>query len=156
MLQKKNLLLLALLCLSVLIIPSCEKEGEGKNEKKISMHGGEESHNMGLNCMECHKSGGEGKGWFIVAGTVYDSTLLSTLANMTIKLYTEADGGGQLKYTIEGDAKGNYYTTEDINFGGGLFPSVEGPASIKYMSTSIKTGECYSCHGVTTDRLWGK
>ncbi len=154
MLQKKNLLLLALLSFSVLITPSCEKEG--KNEKKISMHGGDESHNMGQNCMECHKSGGDGEGWFNVAGTVYDSTLLSTLANTTIKLYTEADGGGQLKYTIEGDKKGNYYTTEDVNFGDGLFPSVQGPTGTKYMSTSVKTGECYSCHGVTTDKLWAK
>ena len=155
MLQKKNFLVMLLLGLSVLVFPSCEKENGG-NEKKISSHGSNESHNMGQNCMECHKSGGEGEGWFNIAGTVYDSTMLSTLANTTIKLYTEADGGGQLKYTFEGDAKGNYYSTEDVNFGDGLFPSVQGPTGTKYMSTSVKTGACYSCHNVTTDKIWTK
>ncbi len=155
MLQKKQILLLLLLGLSTFIFQSCEKD-EGKNEKKISMYGGDESHNKGQNCMECHKSGGEGEGWFNVAGTVYDTALIATLKNTTIKLYTEANGGGQLKYTFEGDAKGNFYSTDDINFGDGLFPSVQGPTGTQYMSTSVKTGACNSCHGATTDKLWSK
>lgn len=155
MLQKKNLLLMTLLCLTVLLFPSCEKENEG-NETKISAHGDDESHNMGQNCMECHKSGGEGEGWFNAAGTVYDSTLISTLKNVTVHLYTGENGTGELKYTIEGDAKGNFYSTKDFDFGDGLFPSVQGPTGTKYMSTAVKTGACNSCHGATTDKLWGE
>ncbi len=155
MTQKKSFLLVTLLSLTVLLFPSCEKEN-GENEKKISMYSDDESHNMGQDCMTCHKSGGEGEGWFNAAGTVYDTTQSNTLANATIRLFTEANGGGQLKYTIEVDAKGNFYTTEDVNFGDGLFPSVKGPTGAKFMSTSVKTGACNSCHGATTDKLWGE
>ncbi len=154
MLKKRNFVLLLALTLIGFGVSSCEKEGG--NEKKISMYGGDDSHNMGQNCMECHKSGGEGEGWFNIAGTVYDTALIATLKNTTIKLYTEANGGGQLKYTFEGDAKGNFYSTDDINFGDGLFPSVQGPTGTQYMSTSVKTGACNSCHGATTDKLWSK
>jgi len=48
------------------------------------------------------------------------------------------------------------YTTESINFGAGLYPSVEGSSSTQYMSTTIASGECSSCHGVTTDKIWTK
>jgi len=153
MLKKRNFVLLLALAFIGLGVSSCEKEGG--NEKKISHHSDNESHNMGQDCMGCHKSGGEGSGWFNAAGTVYDSTLVSTLSNTTIRLYTQPNGGGQLKYTLEGDSKGNFYTTEDVNFGDGLYPSVQGPNGKKFMSTSVKKGACNSCHGVTNDKLWG-
>ena len=154
MFKYKAILLLLLVAVSGLLITSCEKD-EG-NEKKISHHGSSESHNMGQNCMECHKSGGGGSGWFNAAGTVYDSLGTNTLANATIKLYTQANGAGNVKYTIQADAKGNFYTTENVNFGDGLFPSVEGPTGAKFMSTSVQTGACNSCHGITTGKLWGE
>ena len=109
---------------------------------------------MGQNCMNCHKSGGEGKGWFNVAGTVYTAGLSNTYPNTTVKLYTGPNGTGTLKYTINGDAKGNFFTTETIDFGSGLYPVVQGTSTAKYMSTTTTTGQCNSCHGVSTDKLW--
>lgn len=134
------------------IAAGCEKGEE--NETKISRNNETESHNNGQNCMNCHKSGGPGEGRFNVAGSVYDSLFTSPKANGYIKLYTAANGGGTLKYTIEVDAKGNFYTTESIDFGSGLWPSVEGASGNKrYMSDVVITGACNSCHNVSTDKL---
>ncbi len=110
---------------------------------------------MGQNCMNCHVNGGEGKGWFVAAGTVYKPNLSTTNPNNTIYLYTGPNGTGILKATIEGDAKGNFHTTEDIDFGSGLYPSVKNAANdIQYMSSSITQGACNSCHGVSQDKIW--
>lgn len=135
----------------VLLTQSCKKEGE--NETKISHFDGNESHKVGENCMECHKSGGSGEGWFTLAGTVYDQQD-NTLKNTTIKLYTEADGTGTLKYTLQGDALGNFYTTEAVDFGNGLYVSVQGNTAAKHMSSMITSGQCNSCHGVSTAKIW--
>jgi hypothetical protein len=104
--------------------------------------------------MNCHKQGGEGEGWFNVAGTVYDSLKTATLPNATVNLYTGPNGTGTLKYTILVDGKGNFYTTNYIDFTGGLYPSVQGTNSTHYMSSTISMGQCNSCHGVSTDKLW--
>jgi hypothetical protein len=52
------------------------------------------------------------------------------------------------------DAFGNFYTTENIDFGNGLYASVEGNSSTKNMVSSITTGQCNSCHGISTDKIW--
>jgi cytochrome c553 len=140
----------------IFIGQSCTKENSEKNETKISAHNGKESHNMSTNCMTCHKKGGEGEGWFNAAGTVYDSTKTTVLANVNVKLYSGPNGTGDLKHTIQVDALGNFYTTEAIDFTSGLFPAVEGPTGTQYMSTATNTGQCYSCHNVTTDKIWTK
>jgi len=134
------------------IVVSCNKEGE--NSTNISSTGGNKSHNQGKNCMTCHTSGGEGEGWFNVAGTVYDSLKTSTYPNGIVQLHTGPGGTGTLKYTIYVDAKGNFYTTEAIDFGSGLYPSIQGGTSTHYMSSTIGMGQCNSCHGVSTDKLW--
>jgi hypothetical protein len=139
---------------SLLIISSCEKENE--NETNISTYGSQKSHNMGQNCMNCHKSGGPGEGWFQAAGTVYDSTGNATYPNATVKLYSGPNGTGNLKYTIQADGKGNFYTTESIDFSGGLYPAVSGTQGTQYMGSSISMGQCNSCHGNTTNRIWTK
>jgi len=57
--------------------------------------------------------------------------------------------------TIEVDASGNFFTTESVDFSGGLYPSVistSGQSS--YMSASVNTGDCNSCHGITVDRIF--
>ncbi|MFN5416757.1 MAG: hypothetical protein ACK5B9_06835 [Flavobacteriia bacterium] len=130
---------------------SCEKEG---NETKISTHNSDDSHNNGNNCMNCHKSGGEGEGWFNVAGSVYDANLNVSYPNSTVKLYTSPNGGGSLKYTFEVDGLGNFYTTDKIDFGSGLYPAVTGNNGTKYMSSAITSGQCNSCHNVSTDKIW--
>ncbi|MBI9069573.1 MAG: hypothetical protein JEZ09_19915 [Salinivirgaceae bacterium] len=132
---------------------ACEKEG---NETKISSYGSSESHNAGQNCMSCHKSGGDGEGWFTLAGTIYDSVQVSTYANATVKLHTGLNGTGTLTATIQADAKGNFYTTEDINFGNGVYVSVNGNLTTTNMYVPISNGACNSCHGASTDRIWVK
>ena len=94
--------------ISLLFLLSCKKNEKATN---ISPYNETEAHNMGQNCMNCHKSGGDGEGIFQAAGTVYDSTLSVTLPNTTVYLYTEQGGNGTLKHTVEVDGLGNFYTT---------------------------------------------
>lgn len=145
-------LTLAFVAFSV-VLQSCEKEG---NETNISHNGSNKSHNMGQNCMQCHRSGGSGEGWFNIAGTVYDSLQHNTKPNGLVKLYTGPDGTGTVKYTIEVDAKGNFHTTDAIDFGSGLYPSVVNSTGggQKFMSASITNGACNSCHNNTEDKIW--
>jgi hypothetical protein len=140
---------------AAIFIGACEDKNEGScDEVNISFHGGTESHNMGNSCMNCHSNGGPGEGCFNVAGTVYDSLQTNTLSNATVRLYTEANGGGILKHTIQVDAKGNFYTTENIS-ASGLYAAIVGPTTTQYMSSPLSTGNCNSCHGNSTDRIWG-
>ena len=138
---------------SLFFILSCKKNEKATN---ISSYNETESHNMGQNCMNCHKSGGDGEGIFQAAGTVYDSTLSVTLPNTTVYLYTEQGGNGTLKHTIEVDGLGTFYTTESIDFGDGLYPTIKGATTSKHMSSPITSGQCNSCHGVSTSKLWTK
>lgn len=141
----------AVICLAV---AACE-EKEGQNESLVSSKNSSESHRMGENCMNCHKSGGSGEGWFKLAGTVYNEAKTNTFANSIVKLYTQPNGEGTLKYTINGDAKGNFYTTENIDFGNGLYVSVEGTTA-SFMVTPVSSGQCNSCHGSSTAKIWTK
>ena len=151
----KQIIILATFITGLSVAVSCTKDNESSGGTKISQAGGNESHNMGQNCMNCHKSGGEGDGIFKVAGTVYNSLLTATYSNAVIKLYTLANGGGTLRATINGDAKGNFYTTENVDFTGGLYPAILGSTgNIKYMLEPINTGACASCHGGSTSKLW--
>jgi len=150
---KKILVFMTIISSILIVLQSCKKE---KNEVSISSHNQTESHNMGQNCMSCHISGGSGEGWFNIAGTVYDSLQTSTVPNTTIKLYTGPNGTGSLKETIQVDGLGNFFSTNNIDFGSGLYPAVTGTISTKFMSTSITTGQCNSCHGVSTIKIWAK
>jgi len=160
--KKQSLLALSMLFAIFLVLQSCSKENdlskdgdnENNGETKISSYSSSESHNMGENCMNCHISGGEGEGYFTAAGTVYDNNQNSTYPNATVKLYSEPNGGGSLIATLQVDKKGNFYTTQSINFGNGLYVSVEGNNSTKTMGSSITMGKCNSCHGVTTEKVW--
>ena len=104
--------------------------------------------------MSCHRSGGSGEGWFTIAGTVYDAAKNETFSNATITLYTGPGRTGTLKATIQADKYGNFYTTENIDFENGLYTSVEGSSNITYMNSTLTNGQCNSCHGVNTDRIW--
>lgn len=147
-------MLFGVLFVGSISIQSCKKE-EGCGATNISKHNGNESHNMGQNCMNCHKDGGQGEGCFNVAGTVYDSMQSATAANGTIRLYTQPNGGGTLRATIEVDKLGNFHTTDNVDFAGGLYPTVQGAnGNIKYMSSPVTTGQCNSCHGGSTAKIW--
>ena len=150
-------LLTSLASIAMMIFQSCEKEENehGCGATNISANNQNESHNMGQNCMNCHKDGGEGKGCFYVAGTVYDSLQSSTKANGIIKLYSGPNGTGILKGTIAVDAKGNFFTTDIIDFSSQVYPSITNTiGNVKYMGSGISIGQCNSCHGISTDKIW--
>jgi hypothetical protein len=139
---------------TTLILQSCEKEHEGCDEDNISIAGDDESHNRGQNCMQCHIDGGEGEGCFVVAGTVYDSLQLNTVPSGKVEFFTEPNGQGQKIENVQIDSKGNFFTTDLFNFQG-LYPAVTGPSGVtKYMSSSLTSGQCNSCHGVNTNKIW--
>lgn len=143
--NRKVIFLLSFLLFGFFI--SCDKEDEGENKDMSSRYSENESHNAGQNCMSCHKSGGPGEGWFTVAGTVYNSSETAVYPNATVKLYTGTNGSGTLVKTIEVDGKGNFYTTNSVDFGTGLYVTVTGKSgSVSTMSSSITTGQCNSCH----------
>jgi cytochrome c553 len=153
---KKVLTIIMVVISTLVLFESCEKEEDGGNETKNSSYNDNESHNMGQNCMNCHKQGGDGEGWFVVAGTVYDSLKTSTYPNSTIKLFSGPNGTGNLVTTIEVDGLGNFYTSNSINFGNGLYTSASGNTTANHMNSSITTGNCNSCHGESIDRIWTK
>ena len=159
--QLKVSIVISTLFFSIVLIQSCSKEttssseneGGGESSTGASTSGTSKSHNMGLNCMNCHKAGGSGEGIFTAAGTVYNSTATATFPNATIKFFTGPNGTGNLVYTMSGDNLGNFYTSQALNFAVGLYPAVQGTATTRYMSTSISTGQCNSCHGVSTGKI---
>jgi len=145
------LLFVVLLIGTFLLTQSCQKN----NETNISSYNSTESHNMGQNCMNCHWTDGKGQGAFMAAGTVYDSLFTTRRSNGTVKLYTGINATGTLKATIEVDGNGNFYTTENIDFASGVYPTITGSSGdIHYMTSSIQMGQCNSCHGVTTNKIW--
>jgi hypothetical protein len=152
--NERKIILIIFLLFSASIFTACDDE-DG-DEKKISYYDGKESHRAGEDCMNCHYNGGSGEYWFQIAGTVYDSTLTNTYPGATVKLYSEPSGGGELKNRIEVDALGNFYSTEQIDFGNGLYAVVEGDELSKSMLSAITTGRCNSCHGNSQDVIWIK
>ena len=136
---------------SFLLLASCEKKGCG--ETNISSAGQDESHNMGQDCMNCHHDGGNGEGCFIIAGTAYNQSS-QLYPNVSVKLYTQPNGGGELVLTLTGDENGNFFTTESVNFAGGLYPAVTGQSGVtSFMSGSVSQGACNSCHGANDDKI---
>ncbi len=150
-----NVVFVSVLAFALIIgINSCEKEDSRCGEENISSVNSNRSHNMGQNCMNCHKDGGSGEGCFTVAGTTYNASGSSIYANATIKLYTQPNGLGILVATVPGDSKGNFHTTESVNFGTGLYPVVTNTLGQSvYMSSAISQGACNSCHGITQPRI---
>lgn len=152
----KMLIWLTAVASMLILFSSCESEDDEGNEEMVSNYDGTESHKMGQNCMSCHRSGGEGEGWFSVAGTVYDSEKTAIYPNATIKMYDTPNETGVLIGTIEVDGLGNFYTTNNIDYGNGLYVSVSGDTSTEFMINPVTSGQCNSCHGSSTDRIWTK
>jgi len=129
--------------------------GEDDNDEQlVSGNGSTESHKAGENCMNCHKSGGSGEGIFVVAGTVYNSNKTAVYPDATIRLYDGPNATGSLKGMIEVDAKGNFYTTESIDFGTGLYVAVEGNTTTNHMIAKVTDGACNKCHDDSSNRVW--
>ncbi|MGD8567852.1 MAG: hypothetical protein PVJ39_07175 [Gammaproteobacteria bacterium] len=118
-----------------------------QNVNRVSEHGLTLSHTdarSGQDCMSCHAG-------YTIAGTVYDLGLESFYPDATLNFYTEPNGGGRLVDTLEVDGNGNFYTTDNINFGTGLYPVIESSDGndLQYMPASTLNGACNSCHGVS-------
>jgi hypothetical protein len=116
--------------------------------ENISRPDEQRSHNMGRNCMECHQAYGPGLGQFQAAGTIYgpDGT---TLRNPIVELRTAPDGGGDVVLRIEGDALGNFFTTQALPLPEErLFPwvtSTDGTL-VAGMPRPTASGACNHCH----------
>jgi hypothetical protein len=146
----KNKISIAMSLTLIICITACSNDETNISENNIS-----ESHNMGKNCMECHNTGGSGDGIFKTAGTVYDYNKTNPNPNGQIQLYNQAGGAGQLIATIKVDSKGNFYTTSNIDFTGGLYPVViSSKGNKKYMSDPTFKGECNSCHNNSDPKIW--
>lgn len=155
--NRKIRLMTVLACCLGLLAPGACKKNSDTGEVVISHYGSNESHKTGDNCMNCHTSGGSGEGAFTVAGTVYDAAGANVLPNSTVKLYESADTGGTPLMTIEVDGKGNFYTTEPVNWGGGLVVTASaGPNGppVTTMVSTVTSGACNRCHdGVNLTRI---
>ena len=155
--KKKSIITICVILSLTIVFTSCEKEEFGENETLISRHSDNESHNTGQNCMNCHTGGGSGDGWFTIAGSVFDALNADPYPNATLKLYTEPNGSGTLIKTIEVDGKGNFYTTENVDFTNGLYANLTATNGNEiHMISAISTGQCNSCHGDSTDKIWIK
>ena len=148
----------ALFLAGLIAAHGCKKESAEENacgQTNISQNGSTRSHNNAQNCMNCHRSGGGGKGCFTVAGSVYMMNGTTPAGNGTVKLYTGENGSGTLRATIQVDALGNFHTTSGVDFTGGLYPLITpaGGGSGAHMDDPVTTGACNSCHGKTEERI---
>jgi hypothetical protein len=152
--MKRQTLLLGILFMAAVVgIFSCVKTVDGPT--LISNHDMMDSHNPSSNCSGCHKKGGAGPGYFTASGTIYDSFQNNQYPNTYVRFYTGPNGTGTLKYTIKGDKFGSFYTTEAMDFSGGLYVSVQGINAPKHMNTPVYMAECNSCHNKKiTNRIW--
>lgn len=153
--MKYKLFALFIFLCAVIISVSCSDSfNNSHNNIMISFNDEEKSHKHGENCMECHNDGQDGKDPFKIAGSVYTGNGESPVVNGLVKFYEEPEGEGRLAYAVEIDAKGNFYTTEGIDMGGGLYPAIESTrGNMYFMLTEVKTGACSNCHSADGIKL---
>jgi hypothetical protein len=146
--------ILILLSILTIVFSGCSSKDENNSTAMVSRHNETESHNNGKACMSCHASGGSGKGWFGIAGSVYAEDLKAAAPNGTIYLYSGPDGTGTLVATVEVDGKGNFYTTASAIPSSGAYAQIKGTSgNMLNMSGVVTTGNCGSCHGASTARI---
>lgn len=145
--MKTKLIIFYLVLFSIMIsFGACKKDKTGKGTK-TSVYGGTDSHNVGESCMDCHNSGGGNEYWWTVAGTVYKPDSISLNPNSTVYLFSAPSGGGTMKQMFEADGKANFYTTDAVSFGVGLYPAVKSSSGqVRYMNSFITQGNCNGCH----------
>ncbi len=113
------------------------------------------SHNAGQNCLSCHKKGGSGSSYavFTLAGTAYTSAGKAQ-ANAIIKIYDH--NSNTVALCIKTNNLGNFYTTQAIAglANPGKDAVAESPAgAIHTMSSTVTSGACNACHGVTVAKI---
>ncbi|MFN8365645.1 MAG: hypothetical protein U0Y96_00225 [Candidatus Kapaibacterium sp.] len=151
-----KVLVMFVVCLPLLWITSCSDSESTENEEAFlqSSTYGSKSHNTGSDCMQCHKKGGGAKGIFTVAGSVYQLDKSRPNPNGLVFLSALANGREQ-EVQLNVDGLGNFYTTETVAFGKGLYPQHKSSKdTIRYMNDAITNGSCNSCHGRTTDVIY--
>jgi hypothetical protein len=140
----------------IIAISGCKKEvEESDNTTLISRHNETKSHNNDKACQSCHSIGGSGEGWFGIAGSVSTQDLSSPNPNGTLYLYSGPSGTGNLLATVEVDGNGNFFTTAASIAGSGAYAQLKSASgNTKNMSLVITSGNCNSCHGVSTGKIW--
>ena len=157
MINRIRVLLIISICFIFMLLHSCDSNGNGNSGGEIiSSFNSSRSHKTGQNCMNCHVQGGGGDGFFSVAGTVYEKDGNNPLPNAIVRIYPADELEGDPIAVIEVDGRGNFYTTENIVFEGGLTTSVEGPTTEIFMESTITNGSCNSCHGQSTGSIWAE
>lgn len=146
--MKKPICLLTILFLLSATLFSCIKEEQSHGEKDTLRSSDRmgTSHNTGKNCISCHK--------YYVGGSVYQKDLSSAYAGAVVQLSSQVNGAGTVVAKITTDKNGNIYTSNTVKFGTGLYVSVTGNSVTKYMTSSITSGGCNSCHGSSTSKVW--
>lgn len=137
----KNLPGKAMLVLAILFLfPSCE-ENEIIGDSSVNS----ESHNTGQDCTSCHD--------FTVAGSIFKSGV-GNYSNATVLFSTDENGSGTIVKSLKTDVDGNFYTSKPLNFGTGLYVSVEGSnGTVLHKNFAITNGACNSCHGNSTEAI---
>ena len=113
------------------------------------------SHNAGQNCLSCHKKGGSGSSYavFTLAGTAYQANGKAQ-SNAKIKIFDHNSNNITLCLTT--NKLGNFYTTQAIAGLATLGKDVmaEGPTGgLHTMTSTLTSGACNSCHGVTAAKI---
>ena len=124
---------------------ACAKDGGDNNDGA--------NHNVGNDCLVCHRAGGGGDGIFSAGGTVYKAGTNTGATGATVKLFVAADGSGSPAATMTSEVGGNFYTKSSINFGGGLYIKVTSATGASSMMNPVTSGACNGCHGVSTGKI---
>ena len=112
--------------------------GGGSDTPTTPSSPGTSSHNAGRDCLQCHN--------FSVAGTVYRADG-SAHPGAVVRLTTGAQGAGDVVASLTTDGAGNFYTSQAVSWGDGLYTDVSGAGGTRVpMQASISGGACNSCH----------
>ncbi len=143
--MKKSFVLISIL----ILVAACEKFSKIEIKTQISEHGSDESHFNGRNCMNCHYTEGQNsEGVYTLAGSMYGNT-----DNATVELYETTSSAEPFKI-IEIDALGNAYTTEEIDFGDGIYVAVRSESgNVSFMEDKLFNGQCNLCHGTNVQEI---
>ena len=158
--SKTSHIISALSIATLLLLTACgggggDDDDSGNNIGQVgtSSNNSTRSHNAGVACSDCHKTGGTGQGIFTVSGTIYTSGAGTAVApNGTVKIYSDMNRLN-LVTTLEVDAKGNFYTVNAIDgltdTGGGI-AGVYVTVGSRNMPGNVSASACNSCHGPST------
>ena len=127
-------------------------------EVKVSKRGDLKSHNVGKDCISCHSADGAGRGIFVLAGSVYKPDGETPYPGTVVKLFGGRNGTGGMVASLEVDAEGNFYTTQEVMLADSLFPSVYSENGVVHMPErfNLSMGSCNSCHGVSVGKIFAR